>query len=102
MTQITPTANAEMKAMVHMEAHGIPAHFVEDDGTVIVNVPSSTRPDIDYTAAHGPERTFCTCEAHINHRDCWHVAVARLIYVQGTPWIRRRIEDYSSITLTLQ
>lgn len=98
---IKPSSNAEFKAMTHMAENGIPAHYVDDDGTVVVNLPSATRPDIDYTAAYNPERSFCTCEAHLNHRDCWHVATARLIYVQGTPWVRRRLQDFSSIELTL-
>jgi hypothetical protein len=94
--------NAECKAVEWCQHNGQPEWFDGNNEEIYVHLPSSSRPDLWHTAWYGHQQSFCTCEAHRNKRDCWHVAMARLIYNKQYPWQNNTIfafEDYYPLSL---
>lgn len=87
--------NATIKAIDYCKANGIPEYFDEED-SITMRLPSSSRPDLYHivTVGNGGMTVRCTCEAHKNRRDCWHVALGRMIYQGSQPWITKTLEEY--------
>lgn len=79
--------------------HGEPEYYM-DNGAVVLRVDSRTREGIKHIAAHGgiDNRHFCTCEAHINNKPCWHLALAEMISEGKEPW-KTPIPSYLDIEI---